>query len=163
MVGTVIAVWWWRRLSLSRNPRKDCSADGLPGGRASYPDKQCLKHRIKEKRGNHISESGDPPVARHEPKNSRIFRSISSLGAPHRRRLSAITARAGDQRTNAVAENPAETPIGNKPLGFALKNVNPVHAMIQERGISGRNGAALRDRFLSRQRQHGRPDRLPAL
>jgi DNA primase len=47
---------------------------------------------------------------------------------------------AGDahQRTDAVTGNPAETPTGagNKPLGFALKDVNPAHPMIQERGIS---------------------------
>jgi DNA primase len=42
------------------------------------------------------------------------------------------------QRTDAVAGNPGEMPTGmrNKPLAFALKDVNPSHPMIQDRGIS---------------------------
>jgi DNA primase len=42
------------------------------------------------------------------------------------------------QQTDAAADNSAGTPTdtGNKPLGFSLKDVNPAHPMIQERGIS---------------------------
>ena len=44
----------------------------------------------------------------------------------------------GIHRTDAVPVNPADAPIstGNTPLGFSLKDVNPAHPMIQERGIS---------------------------
>jgi DNA primase len=50
----------------------------------------------------------------------------------------AIGAGSAHQQTDAAAGNPAEseTDTGNKPLGFALKDVNPAHPMIQERGIS---------------------------
>lgn len=49
------------------------------------------------------------------------------------------------QRTDAVAGNPSEMPTGmrNKPLAFALKDVNSAHPLIQERGIS----ALTADRF----------------
>jgi hypothetical protein len=42
------------------------------------------------------------------------------------------------QRTDPVTTSQAETSgeAGNKPLGFVLKDVNPAHPMIQERGIS---------------------------
>lgn len=47
-------------------------------------------------------------------------------------------ANGGHQRTEPATGNPAESPteVGNKPLGFALKDINPEHPMIQERGIS---------------------------
>jgi DNA primase len=50
----------------------------------------------------------------------------------------ATSAGSTHQQTEAVAGNPAETPatMGNKPLGFALKDINPAHPMIQQRGIS---------------------------
>lgn len=42
------------------------------------------------------------------------------------------------RRNDAGTEKSADTPTGavNKPLGFVLKEVNPAHPMIQERGIS---------------------------
>ena len=47
----------------------------------------------------------------------------------------AVSAR---QTADGVARNPAETPTstGNTPLSFVLKDVNPEHPMIQERGIT---------------------------
>ena len=45
---------------------------------------------------------------------------------------------AGRAYQQIEAGNPADTPTGtgNKPLAFVLKDVNPSHPMIQERGIS---------------------------
>jgi len=50
----------------------------------------------------------------------------------------ATDAASAPQRTDAPAGNQPETSTetANKPLGFVLKDVNPAHPMIQERGIS---------------------------
>ena len=50
----------------------------------------------------------------------------------------ATTAGNGQRRGNLIAGSQAETSTetGNRPLGFALQDVNPAHPMIQGRGIS---------------------------
>ncbi len=50
----------------------------------------------------------------------------------------ATSAQGAVRQSDAVPGNPAETQADtqNRPLGFVLKDVNPAHPMIQERGIS---------------------------
>ena len=75
----------------------------------------------------------------------------------------------GTSETNAPAKNDLHSPEDadpedaghNKPLAFVLKDVNPSHPMIQERGISVETARVFRRWLLSRQGQHGRAHRLP--